>query len=122
MESQVEALNAIAGIRINKSRTVSAFVLTTTKKHKQRFVKSFGAIFRKYCKSPHGLKGILDTKPINQSCVFPTIFDLPQIKTEWRGVEQSIFMPDSIRYSPYERERHTMKQTISDYILYKNYL
>lgn len=71
---------------------------------------------------PLEYKGITDTKPINQSCLFPTILDLLEIKSDWRGVGQSIFMPDSILYSPYEKERQKMKQTISDYIFYKSYL
>lgn len=71
---------------------------------------------------PLKYKGVTDTKTINQSCVFPTILDLLEIKSDWRGVGQSIFMPDSIRYSPYEKERQNMKQTISDYILYNSYM
>ena len=67
-------------------------------------------------------KGRLDTRPIEQSCIFPTLLDLLQIKSDWRGVGQSIFMPDSIRISPHERERQEMKQTISDFILYNYYL
>lgn len=71
---------------------------------------------------PLEYKGVTDTKNIDQSCLFPTILDLLEIKSDWRGVGQSIFMPDSIRITPYERERQKMKQTISDYILYTKYL
>lgn len=71
---------------------------------------------------PTRYKGVLDTRPIEQSCIFPTLLDLLQIKSDWRGVGQSIFMPDSIRNSSYERERQKMKQTISDYILYNSYI
>ena len=71
---------------------------------------------------PLKYKGVTDIKAIDQSCVFPTILDLLEIKSDWRGVGQSIFMPDSLRYSPYEKERQEMKQTISDYILYNSYL
>lgn len=71
---------------------------------------------------PAKYKGVTDTNPIDQSCLFPTILDLLEIKSDWRGVGQSIFMPDSIRISPYERDRQKMKQTISDYIIYTKYL
>lgn len=71
---------------------------------------------------PHKYKGVTDTKLIDQSSIFPTILDLLHIESDWRGVGQSIFMPDSLRFSPYERNRQNMKQTISNYILFNRYL
>lgn len=67
-------------------------------------------------------KGIIDMRPIEQTCLFPTILDILGVKSKWRGIGQSVFMPDSIRLLPYEIERKNNNQKISQYILYKNYL
>ena len=57
-----------------------------------------------------------------QTSVFPTILDMLQIKTEWRGVGRSIFMPDSLCNNEYENKRFQLREMISNYIISKRYL
>jgi len=63
----------------------------------------------------------IDNHPVAQSSLFPTIIDLCHINTEWRGVGQSLVMPDSIRKMPFEQTKMTQQQKISDYIIDKYY-
>ena len=71
---------------------------------------------------PYEYKNIKDNKTISQTAVFPTILDILNIKSSWRGVGQSIFIPDSISNCPYEIERKKLNQRISEYIMNVNYL
>lgn len=58
-----------------------------------------------------------------QTSVFPTILDLYHIQNDkWKGVGQSIYMPDNISNSSYEHCRKNNRQKISDYIIGKQYL
>lgn len=58
---------------------------------------------------------------LGQSCVFPTIIDLMNIKTKWKGVGESIYMPQSIIGSDFEKKRLSLKNKISDMILCNDY-
>lgn len=60
--------------------------------------------------------------PITQASLFPSVLDLYHIRSKWRGVDISIFAPDSIRQSTYEVERTRYRQEISNYITNNNYL
>ena len=71
---------------------------------------------------PLCIKGIKDNRSIMQTSVFPTILDMLQIKTEWRGVGRSIFMPDSLCNNEYENKRFQLREMISNYIISKRYL
>lgn len=70
---------------------------------------------------PCGFKNKVDNRVISQTSLFPTLLDILQIDSKWRGVDQSIFMPDSIRNTDYELERIQHKENISNYVL-NNYL
>ena len=67
-------------------------------------------------------KNVSSTFPIEQTSIFPTILDLYHIKHKWRGVGQSILMPDSIRNNEYEMARLKNERMISDYIINKDYI
>ncbi len=69
-----------------------------------------------------GLRGISDTSPIRQSSIFPFILDSHHLSPKWKGIGQSIFMPDSTRNSSYENYRKKFEQKISDYLIGKQYL
>ena len=71
---------------------------------------------------PHCIKGTKDNRPIMQTSIFPTVLDMYHIKTEWRGVGKSIFMPDSICNNEYERKRFQLREMISNYIISKKYI
>ena len=58
---------------------------------------------------------------IYQDCVFPTLLDLMSVKSKYRGVGQSLLMPDSVRQSSYELKRAELKQDISSMILSTDY-
>ena len=70
---------------------------------------------------PCDFKNKVDYRVISQTSLFPTLLDILQIDSKWRGVDQSIFMPDSIRNTDYELERIQHKENISNYVL-NNYL
>ena len=63
----------------------------------------------------------IDNHTVAQSSLFPTIIDLYHISTEWRGVGQSLLMPDSISKKPFEQKKMTLQQKTSDYIIDKYY-
>lgn len=67
----------------------------------------------------------IDEKPENseiyQSDLYPTLCDIFNIHSAWRGVGQSLLMPDSIKKSPYERERVYYKDSISLFLLQYDY-
>ena len=71
---------------------------------------------------PHCIKGTKDNRPIMQTSIFPTVLDLFKIKTEWRGVGRSIFMPDSICNNVYEKNRFILREMISNYIISQKYI
>ena len=71
---------------------------------------------------PQDFKNTVDERIIYQTSLFPTILDLLHIESKWRGVGHSIFMPDSTISSPYEQERHLLRQQTSEYLLYTKYL
>lgn len=58
---------------------------------------------------------------IHQTSLFPTILDVMGVKSDWRGVGKSLYMPDSIRISTYERKRESLEQKISEEIIKSNY-
>lgn len=58
---------------------------------------------------------------IYQDCVFPTLLDIMSIKSTYRGVGQSILMPDSVKQSAYELKRAELKHDISSMILSNDY-
>lgn len=60
--------------------------------------------------------------PIEQSSIFPTILDFFHIKSKWRGVGQSLLMPEKTRSNKYEMVRLKNKEKISNYIINKEYL
>lgn len=63
----------------------------------------------------------VDYKDIEQSSLFPTILDLFCIESKWRGIGQSIFMPDTIKENTHEKERIKNQYNISNYIISNNY-
>lgn len=67
-------------------------------------------------------KKMTSSFPIEQSSIFPTILDFFHIKSKWRGVGQSLFMPDSIRNNEYETTRSKNKVKISNFIINKKFL
>lgn len=73
--------------------------------------------------SPNNLySGANETEQIAQTSLFPSILSMYHIDSEWKGVGQSIFMSDSIRNTPFEKERAKKQQLISNYILNEKYL
>jgi len=60
-------------------------------------------------------------RPITQSSIFPSVLDMYHLSSEWKGVGQSIFMPDSIQSCSFENNKKEKRQIISDYIINKNY-
>lgn len=54
---------------------------------------------------------------INQTSIFPSILDMYHLSYKWKGVGQSIFMPDSIQGCTYEKNKIKRRQNISDYII-----
>lgn len=65
------------------------------------------------------LCGITDHHSISQTSLFPTILDILHVQPEWHGIDQSIFMPESIRMTPYEQNRMNHKQIESDFFINK---
>lgn len=59
--------------------------------------------------------------PITQADLFPTILDLMNIKSKWRGIGNSLLTPDSILNSKREKDRNRKGRQISDIILDSNY-
>ena len=59
---------------------------------------------------------------IFQTSLFPSILDMYDVNSKWRGVGKSIFMPDTIRKSTFEKERQKKEHIISEYILSSKYL
>ena len=59
--------------------------------------------------------------PIKQCDVFPTILDLMGIDSKWRGVGNSILIPDSFLNTPFQRKREENMQRISNIILDSDY-
>ncbi len=59
--------------------------------------------------------------PITQADVFPTLLDLMGIKSQWRGLGNSLLTPDSILNNAHEAERKDQMQHISDIILNSDY-
>lgn len=62
------------------------------------------------------------TTPIYQSSVFPTILDLMNIDCKWRGVGQSILIPDSIKLLEHEIKKHQNRENISKILLESDYM
>lgn len=60
--------------------------------------------------------------PIAQTSLFPSIMDLFHIRSEWRGIDHSILVPEEILQSTFEIERSKHQQIISNYIINKYYL
>lgn len=60
-------------------------------------------------------------KNIKQMDIFPTLLDLTEIQSSWRGVGRSLLCPDSIANSPREKERRKYAQKISDIIIHSDY-
>ena len=58
---------------------------------------------------------------ICQSDLYPTLCDIFGIHSVWRGVGQSLLMPDSIKNSSYEMQRHCCKDSISLFLLQDDY-
>ena len=58
---------------------------------------------------------------ICQSDLYPTLCDILGIHSVWRGVGQSLLMPDSIKNSSYEMQRHCCKDSISLFLLQNDY-
>lgn len=84
--------------------------------------KSFARIPLIIINPPFEYKERQDTQHIGQSAVFPTLLDILRIKSKWRGVGQSVFMPDSIKSTIYEHERDSIKQICSEYIIKTEYI
>ena len=63
----------------------------------------------------------VDKHPINQTTLFPTILDLFHIQSEWKGVGQSIFMPNSTKETTREKNRNNEQNNISNYIISTQY-
>lgn len=62
------------------------------------------------------------TTPTCQTSVFPTVLDLMNIDSKWRGVGQSFLCPDSIKLSKYEIEKHQNRENISKLLLESDYI
>lgn len=60
-------------------------------------------------------------KKIYQTDLYPTLLDFYGIQSNWRGVGQSVLMPDSIINSSSEKLRIKNKNKTSMYILYEDY-
>lgn len=58
---------------------------------------------------------------IYQTSLFPTILDMIGIKSDWRGVGKSLYMPDSIKISDFEKRRSKLEQKISEEIILSDY-
>lgn len=58
---------------------------------------------------------------ISQIDLFPTILDLMGIKSQWRGVGNSLLIPDSILGNRDQKIRKEKTQEVSDIILNSNY-
>lgn len=58
---------------------------------------------------------------IYQTTLFPTLLDLTGLDTPWRGVGQSLFCPDSLKHTPFEQERLSKAQTISEKLIFSDY-
>ncbi len=58
---------------------------------------------------------------IKQSDIFPTLLDLTGIHSSWRGVGQSLLLPDSLANSPHELLRREKAQEISEIIIHSDY-
>lgn len=58
---------------------------------------------------------------IYQTSLFPTILDIMGIKSDWRGVGKSLYMPDSIRMSTFERKRSDLEQKISEELIISDF-
>lgn len=67
-------------------------------------------------------KGFKDTNLIYQTSLYPSILDMFHIRTKWQGVGKSIFMPDSIQKTTFEKFRKKHEEMISNYIINKIYL
>lgn len=65
-------------------------------------------------------KGV-DHKVVGQSSLFPTILDILSIKSKWRGIGQSLLMPDTIKNSTYEKKRIENRYKISNYVISNKY-
>ena len=59
--------------------------------------------------------------PISQMDIFPTLLDLTGIHSSWRGVGQSLLLPDSLANSPHEQLRREKAQEISEIIIHSDY-
>lgn len=66
---------------------------------------------------PLKYKNRMDNRHISQTSIFPTVLDLLHVDSEWRGVGQSVFMPDSIRNTDYEVSRIHNNEKISNYVI-----
>ncbi len=60
--------------------------------------------------------------PIMQTSIFPTLLDMYHIKSKWRGVGKSIFMPDSVCNNEHEKNRFGLREKISNYIISQFYI
>ena len=59
--------------------------------------------------------------PIAQFDLFPTLLDITGIHSSWRGVGQSLLLPDSLANSPHELLRREKAQEISEIIIHSDY-
>ena len=68
---------------------------------------------------PHEYEGKMNDKPIYQTSLFPSIIDMLHLDSEWKGVGISLFAPEDIKNNTYERERKSLKEKTSNYIIHK---
>lgn len=87
--------------------------------HDERICRSIPLIILNF---PNSCELADNSIPITQTSIFPTILGLYHLSTNWKGVGQSIFIPEDIRKSSFEVKRTKLKQEISNFIINKNYL
>ena len=69
----------------------------------------------------NGGVNIINDDLLSQDCVFPTILDLMGINSNYRGVGQSLLMPNIQRDNKFEQTRMKLKHDISSMILRTNF-
>lgn len=66
-------------------------------------------------------KGRCSNTKIYQSDLYPTLLDILCVNSDWKGVGQSILMPDSLKKSTLVKDRLKNKSSISTYLLLDDY-